>query len=111
MAYCALLDSNANVIQILAVDNSVENPEEWCTNRFGGIWKQTSFNARIRSKFAGIGDRYDSERDAFISLQPYPSWTLGEDNNWHPPKEYPVKKSPDEFYAWDEELGDWKLAR
>lgn len=109
MAHAAMLDETSTVVTVIVVDNAVQNVEEWCTNRYGGVWKQTSFNSKIRSKFAGIGDRYDVERDAFISPQPYPSWSLGKDNNWHPPKEYPIKKSPEDFYVWDEELGDWIL--
>ncbi len=32
-----------------------------------GEWKQTSFNANFRVKYAGIGDRYDAELDAFVA--------------------------------------------
>jgi hypothetical protein len=32
-----------------------------------GEWKQTSFSASFRAKFAGIGDRYDAELDEFVS--------------------------------------------
>ena len=32
-----------------------------------GEWKQTSYNANFRSKYAGIGDTYDAELDQFIS--------------------------------------------
>jgi len=32
-----------------------------------GEWKQTSYNANFRGKYAGIGDRYDAELDEFVS--------------------------------------------
>ena len=32
-----------------------------------GEWKQTSYNANFRGKYAGIGDTYDEENDIFIS--------------------------------------------
>lgn len=32
-----------------------------------GEWKQTSYNANFRSKYAGIGDRYDAELDEFVA--------------------------------------------
>jgi hypothetical protein len=31
-----------------------------------GEWKQTSYNGNFRSKYAGIGDRYDAELDEFV---------------------------------------------
>jgi hypothetical protein len=32
-----------------------------------GEWKQTSYSAGFRSKYAGIGDRYDAELDEFVT--------------------------------------------
>ena len=32
-----------------------------------GEWKQTSYSASFRSKYAGIGDRYDAELDKFVT--------------------------------------------
>lgn len=31
------------------------------------VWVQTSYTARIRGKYAGIGDTYDKERDVFVA--------------------------------------------
>lgn len=55
------------VVQVIVVDNAIEDPEQWCIDRFGGDWKQTSYTGRLRGKFAGIGDRYDSLADKFIA--------------------------------------------
>lgn len=32
-----------------------------------GEWKQTSYSASFRAKYAGIGDRYDAELDEFVT--------------------------------------------
>jgi hypothetical protein len=32
-----------------------------------GEWKQTSYSASFRGKYAGIGDTYDVENDVFVS--------------------------------------------
>ena len=32
-----------------------------------GEWKQTSYNANFRGKYAGIGDTYDAVNDVFVS--------------------------------------------
>ena len=49
-------------------------------------WKQTSYNAKIRKRFAGMGDTYDETRDAFIAPKPFPSWVLNETTcEWEAP--------------------------
>jgi hypothetical protein len=35
-----------------------------------GEWKQTSYNANFRGKYAGIGDTYDAVNDVFVSPTP-----------------------------------------
>jgi len=87
-----------------------------------GEWIQTSYNTRggvhyspetgepdggapLRKNYAGIGYTYDSDLDAFIPPQPYPSWTLNEDTcQWEAPVAYP---DDDKMYAWDEETTSW----
>jgi hypothetical protein len=32
-----------------------------------GEWKQTSYNANFRGKYAGTGDTYDADADVFVS--------------------------------------------
>ncbi|QGH73549.1 MAG: hypothetical protein [Podoviridae sp. ctDWo9] len=32
-----------------------------------GEWRQTSYNANFRGKYAGIGDTYDADADEFTS--------------------------------------------
>lgn len=76
MAYFAEINES-NVVQRVIAVNDVEcldqygNENEaigalWCHNLLGGTWLQTSFNARIRGKFAAIGDTYDAQTDTFV---------------------------------------------
>jgi len=87
-------------------------------------WIQTSYNTRggvhyapnshepdggiaLRKNYAGIGFTYDSDRDAFYQLQPYPSWLLNEDTcQWESPIPYP---DDDKRYKWNEENQSWDV--
>jgi hypothetical protein len=115
MAHFAQLENNI-VKQVIVVSNQDildENGEEneqkgidFCSNLLGGTWKQTSYNAKIRKNYAGIGYTYDEGRDAFIPPKPYNSWLLDEDKaKWKAPVDYPTD---DKRYTWDEETTSWK---
>ncbi len=70
MAHWAELDENNNVIRVTVGDNNDPAGDEgysWLVTRLGGRWIQTSYNARFRGKFAGIGDKYDEENDVFYT--------------------------------------------
>lgn len=77
-------------------------------------WIQTSYNTRggehpegrpLRKNYAGIGYAYDSQRDAFIPPQPYPSWTLNEDTClWNAPVAMPTEGGP---FVWNEANQTW----
>ena len=66
------------------------------------VWKQTSYSGSFRQRYAAIGGYYDADKDVFIHPQPFPSWTLNEDNEWVAP----VAK-PDGFWVWDESQQNW----
>lgn len=88
----------------------------------GVTWVQTSYNTRggvhyapnsntpdegvaLRKNYAGIGDTYDSVRDAFYEPQPYPSWSLNETSCiWEPPVAHP---NDGKCYEWDETNRQW----
>jgi hypothetical protein len=62
-------------------------------------------DGRQRKNYAGIGFRYDKERDAFIPPTPYPSWKLNEDTClWDAPIPYP---SDNKQYIWNEAEVEW----
>ena len=77
---------------------------EFCKKLLGGTWKQTSYNNNIRYNYAGIGYRYDEDKDAFIAPQPFPSWQLDENMRWEAPVEMPTDGG---FYGWDEANLEW----
>ena len=129
MAHFAELDNNNVVTRVIVVGNDVETAagplgtndmhvegETWCIDFFkGGTWKQTSYNTNagvhnsdgtaLRKNYAGIGDTYDSTRDAFIEVKPFPSWTLNESTcQWDAPVAYP---DDDIDYYWDESTTNW----
>lgn len=110
MAHFAQVDENNIVVQVIVADS-----QEWCEANLGGTWIQTSYNTfagehklggtPLRKNYAGIGYKYDAERDAFIPPQLFPSWSLNEQTClYEPPIPYPSDEKP---YKWDEESGDW----
>lgn len=79
MAHFAKLDDNNKVMQVIVINNAELDPSNeeasglnWLINWSGGYtnWKQTSYNANFRGKFAGIGDIYDETNDVFVKPQP-----------------------------------------
>lgn len=115
MAHFAQLDENNVVLQVIVVHNNDcldENGNEseavglaFCQSLFLDTnWKQTSYNAKIRKNYAGIGYTYDAERDAFIPPQPYPSWQLADNCTWWAPIPMP---NDGQDYAWNEDTTSW----
>ena len=106
MSHFAELDENNIVLRVLVGDNNMPNEGyDWFVENLGGRWVQTSYNGSIRKNFAGIGFKYDEERDAFIAPQPFPSWTLNEMTcRWMSPVPYP---QDGRIYEWDEDSQLW----
>jgi hypothetical protein len=112
MAHYAFLDENNVVTEVITGIDETEliegkDPETWYGEFRGQRCVRTSYNAKIRMHYAGIGFRYDDDLDAFIPPQPFPSWTLDEDCKWQAPIPYPEGEL---IYSWDEEAGDWVAA-
>ena len=91
MAHFAELAENNIVLRVIVVANEdchdqSGNENEaigalFCHNLLSGRWIQTSYNARIRAKYAGIGDRYDESTDTFIeAFDPPPSTPFPEES-------------------------------
>ena len=118
MAHFAQLDSNNVVTQVIVVDNKdtadafgVEKEHigaAFCERLFGGEWKQTSYNGNIRKNYAGIGYTYRADIDAFVSPQPFPSWTLDANAQWQAPTPIPTDGTIEKPYVWDEATTSWK---
>ena len=114
--------NNDNIVQrVIVVEQDFID-----SGKFGDPdnWVQTSYNTRggvhyapnsnepdggiaLRKNYAGVGSTYDKTRDAFIPLQPYPSWVLNDDTClWNPPIPYP---EDGKLYIWNEENVTWDL--
>lgn len=116
MAHFAELDSNKVVLRVIVVDNKdtadangVEKEyigAAFCERLFGGTWKQTSYNGKIRKNYAGIGYTYHEDIDAFVPPQPFPSWTLDANAQWQPPVPAPEDGN---MYSWSEANQAWEV--
>jgi len=67
MSHWAEIDENNIVIRVLVGDNNEPDEGEAFMQSLGGQWIKTSYNGKIRGKYAGIGDTYDEASDTFIS--------------------------------------------
>jgi hypothetical protein len=116
MAHFAEINSNNEVLRVIVINNSElldqsgQEQEQigidFCRKLFGGNWIQTSYNNKFRKNYAARGHIYDSQRDAFISPQPFPSWILNETTcSWESPIPYPNDSSQ---YKWNEDNLSWQ---
>lgn len=119
MSHWAEIDENGTVLRVLVGDDRAMTEQEsyqWLIDNLGGTWIQTSYNTKrgvhhaggtpLRKNYAGIGFKYDAERDAFIPPQPWPSWTLNEETcDWEAPVPRPVDS---EMYSWEEDTQSWR---
>ena len=114
MAHFVKLENNVVVQGIVVSDkdtadeHGVEKEDigiAFCSNLLGGTWKQTSYNARIRKNYAGIGYTYDETLDAFVPPKPFASWLLDTDKaQWKAPVDMPTNGKE---YSWNEETKNW----
>jgi hypothetical protein len=80
MAHFAELDANNVVLRVLVVSNDdITDDDDQEQEQLGVVflqglfgaetrWVQTSYNANMRGKYAGIGDSYDEVADVFVAL-------------------------------------------
>lgn len=110
MAHFAKIENNVVSEVIVAEQDFIDTLE--------GTWVQTSYNTRggvhllggtpFRKNFAGIGYTYDSDADAFIPPQPFPSFVLDTASyTWNPPIAHP---NDGESYEWNEATQSWDLS-
>tara|TARA_R110002020_G_scaffold236042_3_gene448326 strand:+ start:1426 stop:1800 length:375 start_codon:yes stop_codon:yes gene_type:complete len=120
MSHFAEIDENKIVQRVIVIEQNILDSGNWGDPN---NWIQTSYNTRggkhykedgtesddqskaLRKNYAGIGYKYDNEKDAFIAPQPYNSWTLNETTClWEAPVNYP---DDGKYYAWNEETTSW----
>ena len=120
MSHFAKIDKDGIVQRVIVIEQDILDSGNWGDPN---NWIQTSYNTRggvhyapnsnnadggvaLRKNYAGIGYKYDAERDAFIAPQPFPSWTLNEDTClWEAPVAYP---NDGKDYEWNEETTSWE---
>ena len=82
--YAFINDKNVVTEVIVGIDETelIEglDTETWYGTFRGQTCKRTSYNAKIRFNYAGIGMTYDEGRDAFIHPQCHPEAILNEAN-------------------------------
>tara|TARA_R110000737_G_scaffold118558_2_gene151046 strand:+ start:127 stop:564 length:438 start_codon:yes stop_codon:yes gene_type:complete len=112
------LDENNNVIYV-GVEQESKGVEFLKTlyKEPNAVWKQTSYNTSggvhklggtpLRKNYAGIGNTYDEDRDAFIAPKPYNSWIFNENTClWEAPSAMP---DDDNNYTWNESTTTWDI--
>jgi hypothetical protein len=108
MSHFAQIDENNIVTRVTVGDNNDPNGDEgyqWLIDNLGGRWIKTSYNHKIRKRYASIGATYSEEYDAFIDPKPFSSWTFNaEELDWQAPVAYP---EDDKTYIWNEKTLSW----
>lgn len=113
MAHFAKINTNKIVEQVIVVSNSDCNDLDFpdseligqnfiASLNLDGEWKQTSYNNKFRKQYGVVGASYDVEADQFVNPQPFPSWSLDENNDWQPPV-----PRPEGFNYWNEDSLSW----
>ena len=123
MAHFVKLGKGNVVTHGVVVNNDVFETEQegidFINNLYGtdDVWVQTSYNTWMgehklggtpfRKNYAGIGYKYDQDRDAFIPPRPFDNWTLNEDTcHWEAPVAYP---DDGQQYTWNPSTQSWDL--
>ena len=107
MAHFAQIDGDGRVLRVLVIHDAQEHRGAALLRDdlgLGGTWVQTSYNARIRRRFAAPGMRYDAVRDAFVAPAPYPSWSLDAEGDWQPP----ITQPEGDGWEWNEDAQIWR---
>jgi len=120
MSHYAFFNSDNIVTEVITGKNEGEDGvdwEQWYGEFRGQVCKRTSYNTNggqhpegnpFRKNYAGIGFKYDAQRNAFIPPQPFASWVLNEDTClWDPPVPMPTDEK---LYTWDEITTNWVVA-
>ena len=118
MAHYAFLDENNIVIQVIPGKDENDGDLDW--EQYYGEFqgqkcKRTSYNTQgnvhllggtpFRKNYAGVGYKYDEQRDAFIPPKEFDSWILDEETcRWKAPIPYP---DDGKYYQWDEATKTW----
>ncbi len=79
MAHFAETDKDGKILRVVVVNNDVITDEkgneveqlgkDFLKRTLGDdrIWVQTSYNKTMRGEYAGIGDKFDANKNIFVS--------------------------------------------
>ena len=78
MSHYAKIDENYLVTQVVVGNPDLDDEAglTFITELLGGTWIQTSYNARIRGNYAGVGYSYLEEFDLFMPPKCHPEAIL-----------------------------------
>ena len=91
---------DGQVVNLIIVNGDIDSTE--FTSNLDGTWIQSPDDGA----WAVMGGLYDEVRKKFYAPQPFPSWTLDENNVWQPPT---LKPTDGKDYAWYEAEQRWSL--
>ena len=95
-------------------EEAAEHFKTICPLSNNGVkWVQTSYNKNFIKNFAGPGMTYDENKNKFIGVQPYPSWSLDSNDDWKAPYDFPSNMLVNGVETvfniiWEESLVQWK---
>ncbi len=107
MAHFAEINSENIVVRVLVVPDEQEHRgQDFLANDLGlgGTWVQTSYNHKIRGRFAAAGYTYNPELDRFEPRKAHPAMVWDEEVYGYVP---PTPK-PALGYVWSKETGEWE---
>lgn len=103
MIYAAELNSSDVVLRVVCAESVA-----WCSQQLGGaFWYEAWRNGGARLNFPSAGFTYSPSLDAYIPMQPYPSWSL---NTTICQWEAPIPMPPGGPWEWDENQQAWVAA-
>jgi len=109
MAHYAKLDENNVVQEVIVFGDDIEPGVPESPLPEGWRWMQTSYNNNIRKRFAAKGMLYNQSIDAFITPQPFSSWTFNSETaSWDSPIARPTDGDASD-YTWNESTQSWDL--
>ena len=116
MSYFAEIDENNIVKRVIVAEQdfinsgAVGDPKNWIQTSYNTVaGVNVKGGTALRKNYAGIGYKYDKEKDAFILPEPvHKTWVLDEETGqYKPPIERPKNETKDYSYndkttAWEE---------
>jgi len=112
MFYAQVKDGK--VVQVLVINDAwteKETQEFLDTVNSVDTWVKASKDGNVNKKYAGIGDEYHPDLEAFIS-KPHASWVIDTKRKMYlPPWPAPISIPIGYIYVWYEVTKEWTLRK